>query len=284
MTSQNQQLFDGETGFMDAHDILQAKAGNATWLNEFLPVVEGSKKHIAEVLLWMAHTLGLCCVIAGDYAMYLAGKLASQPDLITMYISYYPQEWTSDTSVLLQFRHTSAFCFGNLEFLYMQEYSAPGKNIYYTIKCGDVITAFRIVCVQSAKLCSPRSNIDFTQYVWSTFDYYCANYAMFVLPSHTSDSKIVYVSHVKAQLNAEGNRLCGNCVCNTEDPRMHFDFGCRKPNNCNCTLCNKQPLSLKTLASEIVFGLYNKNKFRFDNKITCKPVEIPADFVEFIFF
>jgi len=29
-------------------------------------------------------------------------------------------------------------------------------------------------------------------------------------------------------------------------------------------------------SAEIVFGLYNKQKFHFDNVTTCKSVEIPA--------
>lgn len=282
MAAQNEGTFDGETSFVDAHDLLQTKAGNATWLNEFSPVIEGPKKHIAEVLLWMLHTLDLCCVIAGEYAMYLAGKLEAHPNLITIYIAHCPQKLSSDISVLLQLKHTTAFSFGTLDFIYNQEFSAPGKNIYYTVRCGLETSALRIVCVESAKVCGPRSNIDLTEFVWSTFDYYCTNYAMTVLPSHTSGSKIVYTRHIKAEKGGEGSRLCGNCVCNIdEDPRMHFDFGCKKPENCNCALCEKQPISLKSLASEIVFRIYNKNKFRFDNKITCKPVEIPEYFFLF---
>jgi len=116
MASQTEDLFDGETSFMEAHDNVQTKAGNATWPNEFFPVVKGPKRHIAEVLLCMIHTLGLCCVIAGEYAMYIGGKLESHPDLITMYIAYYPQKWSSDISVLLQLQHTPAFSFDSLDF------------------------------------------------------------------------------------------------------------------------------------------------------------------------
>ena len=60
----------------------------------------------------------------------------------------------------------------------MQEYSAPGINVYCTIKCGVETISLRIVCVQIAKLCGPRSNIDLTHYVWSAFDYYCKNYVV----------------------------------------------------------------------------------------------------------
>jgi len=99
----------------------------------------------------------------------------------------------------------------------MQEYSAPSKNIYYTIECGVQRIALRIVRIQIAKLCGLRSNIDFTHYVWSTFDYHCTNYAMIVLPSHTSVSKIVHTRHIKAELGGENSRLCGNFECNKKD-------------------------------------------------------------------
>ena len=56
--------------------------------------------------------------------------------------------------------------------------------------------------------------------------------------------------------------------------RAYYDFGCKKPQNCTCAVSYKQPLSLKTAASEIVFGLYTKEKLRFDNKTICKPFEI----------
>jgi hypothetical protein len=38
-------IFDGATTLADAHDDLQSRAGNATWINEFQPVVEGSKTY-----------------------------------------------------------------------------------------------------------------------------------------------------------------------------------------------------------------------------------------------
>jgi len=89
---------------------------------------------------------------------------------------------------------------------------------------------------------------------------------MIVWPSHTSGSKIVYTLHVKAEKSGEGPRLRGNSVCNREeDPRIYYDFGCKNPENCNCALCEKQPISLKSLASGIVFGIHKKIKFRFDN-------------------
>ena len=66
------QKFGGGTSLTDAHDTIQDLAGNATWLCEYTPVGED---RIAEVLLWLCHSEGLCCSIVGEYAMYRVGKL-----------------------------------------------------------------------------------------------------------------------------------------------------------------------------------------------------------------
>ena len=81
----------------------------------------------------MNHTLDLCCVIPGEYAMYLAGKLEAHPNLITIYIAHCPQTLSSNIYVLPQLKHTTAFSFGTIDFIYNQEFSAPGENIYYTV-------------------------------------------------------------------------------------------------------------------------------------------------------
>jgi len=74
MASQNKQYLNGSACFTDAHDDIQTKAGKAIWFNEFRPCVEGSKERIAEVLLWGFNLLGLCCTIAGEFAIYISGK------------------------------------------------------------------------------------------------------------------------------------------------------------------------------------------------------------------
>jgi len=109
MASQNSQYVDGSSSFSFAHDNIQNEAGNITWLNEFSPSVKGSKEPIAEILLWAFHLFGLCCTIAGEFAMYVSGNLVSHPDVITVYIACLPQKWSTDISVLLQRQRTPAF-------------------------------------------------------------------------------------------------------------------------------------------------------------------------------
>jgi hypothetical protein len=197
-------FFDGATTLTDAHDNLQTRAGNATWVNEFRPIVEAPKRHIAVVLLWLFHQLSLCCIIVGDFAMYIGGKLASRPNLVTIYIAYHPQRLFPEISVLLQVQSTPAFSFGSLDFLFMPVFSTPGDNVYYTVRCGAETVAV----------------------IWSTYEYYCKNYAMLVLPSHTSENKILYKRHYKAKIGGEDSRTCRRCVCNFMDPHMFYDFGC----------------------------------------------------------
>jgi len=50
--------------------------------------------------------------------MYIGGKLASHPDLITIYIAYHSQKLWPEISALLQICTIPAFAFDKLDFLY----------------------------------------------------------------------------------------------------------------------------------------------------------------------
>jgi len=102
------QKFGGGTSLTDAHDNVQDLAGNATWLCEYMPVGED---RIAEVLLWLCHSEGLCCTIVGEYAMYRAGKLASRPNSINLYIAN-PQTMSREIDMLLQEHQSANFAGG----------------------------------------------------------------------------------------------------------------------------------------------------------------------------
>ena len=106
------------------------------------------------------------------------------------------------------------------------------------------------------------------------FNYYCANYAVIVLPSQTSGDMIFHVRSYQAEIGSETSRLCGLCLCINRNPLACYNFGCIEPHWCGCAICRKTPSSLKSLASEIVFGLCNKQKSCFDNLTTCTPLEI----------
>ena len=68
----------------------------------------------------------------------------------------------------------------------MPTYSRPGSNVFYTVRLGNEIAALRIAIVNSSKPCGPRSNINFTYYMWETFAYSITNHGMVVFPPCTS--------------------------------------------------------------------------------------------------
>jgi len=65
------QKFEGSTSFTDSYDTIQGIAGNGMWFNEYQP---SGEDRIAEVMLWLCHSMGLCRTIVGEYAMYREGK------------------------------------------------------------------------------------------------------------------------------------------------------------------------------------------------------------------
>jgi hypothetical protein len=145
--------FDGATSLADIHDSVQAEAGNATWCNEFLPIVKSCERKVAEVLLRLFHKLGLCCGIVGDFAMYIAGKTPTHSGCITIYTGYHPAKLTTDIGILFQITPTAAFTLHSLDFLFIPQYSIPGKIIHYIAKQGNTTIPEKIVCVYCAVTC-----------------------------------------------------------------------------------------------------------------------------------
>jgi len=149
----------------------------------------------------------------------------------------------------------------------------PSKTACYFSRHGGDDFKLQIMIVNSVIACGPRSNIDLTYYLWTTFDYYCSNYAIVVLPSQILGDKIVYVRHFLAAIGGGTTRRCGSCVCMLDDSPPYYDVGCRKPENCTCVLCCMLPPSLKAAASEIVFRMWNKDKLRLDLASSCRTFE-----------
>jgi len=138
------------------------------------------------------------------------------------------------------------------------QWSVNVRVVNYHIRYGPEEIILTVVFIRSVLLCGPSSNIDLTYYAWTTFDFYCTNYAIVVLPSQNLGNKIVYVRHFLAEIGGENNRRCGHCVCMDDDSRPYYDLGCIKPEKCTCVLCCIQPPSLKSAASEVVFRMLNK--------------------------
>jgi hypothetical protein len=143
--------------------------------------------------------------------MYVSGMLSTPPDYITIYIAYNPQNLFHQINVLLQIDPTAAFSLDYFDFLFLPTYSAPGYSCYYVVRLGVDSAVFRFVRVNSLEICGPRSNVDFVHFIWDNFGYYCANYAITVLPMQTSADKILYARFYKAEIGGDDSRSCGKC-------------------------------------------------------------------------
>jgi len=111
------QKFEGSTSFSDSHDTIQGIAGNVMLLNEYVP---SGEDRFAAAILWLCHSMGLCCTIVGGYAKYRAGKLASRLDSLALYIAS-PQMWSSELAVLLQAKPSPTIPMGGVDFEYVPE-------------------------------------------------------------------------------------------------------------------------------------------------------------------
>jgi len=146
---------------------------------------------IADVLLWLCHSEGLCCTIVGEYTMYRAGKLASRPNSLTLYIAS-PQTRSHEIDMLQE--QSANFAWGGVGFELDPLRTVPGRSVHYTIRHGGEEIILAISVIISDPPCGPRSNLDLTNHVWTLSDFFCTNFAIVVLPSRTSDDKLVYIS------------------------------------------------------------------------------------------
>jgi hypothetical protein len=55
-------------------------------------------------------------------------------------------------------------------------------------------------CVDCLEPSGPRSNLDFVHFMWITFVYYSTNYAMLILPTRATGSRVLYTCHYKAEI------------------------------------------------------------------------------------
>jgi hypothetical protein len=234
-----------------------------------------SEKILAEALLCMLHCLSICGTIMGQYAMYIAGVLPFHPGVITIYIPHHQQNRSTDISIVMQFQRTLAFSFESLDFLLLTDYTTP-EDIYYAVRFGVETVTVRLVLINSDKPCGPRTNLDLVHFMWNTYTYFFTNYAIVMLQLSPEATKVLYTHHYMAEIGGGDSRTCMMCSDADEDPRTLNGLQRHAPNKCSCTVHVRQPLSLKSAASKIVFGIHNLSKFCFDKCKTYSEYVIAA--------
>jgi len=134
--------------------------------------------------------MGICCTVVGEYAMYRAGKLASRPKSMALYILR-PQTWYPEFDMIMQETGNPQFVLGGVEFVRVTSWAMPGRSVPYRIRHGGDEIILKISYMNCDLPCGPRANIDLTYNLWTTFDYFCTNYAIVILPSTTLGDKIL---------------------------------------------------------------------------------------------
>ena len=119
----------GVTKLNITHDAVQSRAGNATWVDEFIAVVEGCTKRFAGVLLWLCHSVGLYFAIVGEFAMYICGKLASP----AIYMAYRSKIISGNSRFTTNTKYT---CFLFRMFGFFFHPSTPNPAIFSIILSG----------------------------------------------------------------------------------------------------------------------------------------------------
>jgi len=85
------------------------------------------------------------------------------------------------------------------------------EYLMYTVCHVDVSVLLRIYCVDTSNACCPRSNVNFTHFIWNSFAFYFTGYAIAVVPCSTSD-KVMFLCHYSARINSRNSRRCGVCI------------------------------------------------------------------------
>jgi len=156
--------------------------------------------------------------------MYRAGKLASLPKSMALYIAR-PQTWSSEFDFLMQEKETPQFVLGGVEFVSLTSWAMAGRSVSYRIRHDGDEIILKISYLNCDIPSGPGANFDLTHNLWNKFDYYCTNYAIVVLPSTTLGDKIVYVRHIQAEVGGVTTRQCGHCVCKLNDAPLQYDVG-----------------------------------------------------------
>jgi len=82
----------------------------------------------------------------GEYPIYRAGKVATRPDSLALYIAGL-QTWSSEIAVLLQEQPSPTFAISGAEFELVPEWSMPGRLVLYILRYGGNDIILRIAFI-----------------------------------------------------------------------------------------------------------------------------------------
>jgi len=145
---------------------MRASAGTSPLLPEFRPVRFPYDADIWELLYKCFYSQGICCFLAGQFVLYMAGIFQTF-NAASLLIA------TTNLSFLqllfrLSLEPLDIFYFKEFLFVFLE---ADDEDIlYYDISRGEFDMTIAIVRIETTGYCDPTSNLDFVHFIWSNYE------------------------------------------------------------------------------------------------------------------
>ena len=145
---------------------MRASAGTSPLLPEFRPVRFPYDADIWELLYKCFYSQGICCFLAGQFVLYMAGIFQTF-NATSLFIAM-----TNSPFLQLLFRLSpeplDIFYFKEFLFVFLE---ADDEDIlYYDISRGEFDMTIAIVRIETTGYCDPTSNLDFVHFIWSNYE------------------------------------------------------------------------------------------------------------------
>lgn len=118
-----------------------------------------------------------------------------------------------------------------------------------------------VIHVDTMKKCGTMSNLDLVKFIWDFNTFSFLKYATCMKP--TTSTYVVFLRHYRAESDGWLNRArCDDCLALPKQ-LVAEQVGCKASNNCTCSICIKQPATLKDTSSNVIFTMvFNLDKFQ----------------------
>jgi hypothetical protein len=232
----NGQPFTVSTNSDDNLKRLRASGNNCTLLSEFRPVRLPQSTYIWRLLYHVFFCHVICCFLAGNFVLYMAGLFDSYTDA-SLFIAM------TDSTLLRRIFRQDLDPLDNFYihgFLFEFSCADDDEDIfYYDISCGDFRMSFVFYGIDTTDNCDTPSNLDFVQFIW--LNYECFNFAKysltFVRRDYPSLPELLCLKYYRAESTGWTDSIhYGSCVARLQN-RLHPVTRCLRPDDCSCTIC-----------------------------------------------
>jgi hypothetical protein len=263
----NSRKFPGTTHELDNARRLRRTVGNISPYPEFRPTRFPHADIIYRLLLTLYRRC-ICCYLSGGLVNYLAGFFTPYK-AVSLLVAL-----TDDDILNILFQRTEiAFTLFHIDDFRFELESDDGMDIlHYRVSYRDDV-AITVTCIGvDSRDCGPCSNLDFVYFMWTHFERFgFRKHAVTLLPPdlanpQSSDDFPLMRCLTDHRALSDGWRdssNCTDCVATYHDAVRDI-CQCRAPTEeegCACTICRRQPPSLRHAALHMVRQIYNVERF-----------------------